>query len=227
MTPKPRAALNVRVSQYSAISNLITAVVAGMTGNANFATPAPALAALTAAQVDLDAAIAAWGPVGNRGSHADLLNLRLQAITCYNLLFAESAYVDNTAQIAAGNDYVLMASIINSSGFAVKNAPTPQGVLGAPQDLIRVYADNVSLYDIKLKWKKPLGLNSPGNVKGYTVWRNSANSFPTATQIATTTKSTFIDNTVSAGETVYYWVTAFNTEGNGAESNELITATPV
>lgn len=225
---RPKVALNVRVTAYQAISNLITLVVTQMTADVFgiFTTPAPALAALTAAQTTLDAAIAQWGPEGNRGSHADLLNLRNEARNAYNLLLSESDYVQNKAQIAAGNDYVLLANYIASSGFSVKNPPSPQGLLGQPQNLRRVFEDSMTLYNVKLAWNKPAGLLSPGNVKSYVVKRNTVNNFLSATAIATTTKTNYVDTTPPPGSPVFYWIQAQNTNGAGAQSMVLATQIP-
>lgn len=224
---KPTAILGVKISNYTGIADLSNRVVAAMSGNLNFTTPSPSLITLTNAQTTLENAIAAWGTVHNRGSHQDLLNCRSAARDLYNLLLQECAYVQNTAQALAGFDYTAMAVIIGSSGYGIKNAPSPQGILGAPQNLHRMYANSISLYTPKLKWSKPTGLRSPNNVKSYQVLRNSTNDILTATVIATATKTSYIDISAMAGSTMYYWVKAVNTDGPGAESAVLQTSTPV
>lgn len=224
---KPSAILAVLKSNYQGLANLGNLVIGNMTGNANFTTPAPALATLTTSVSDLEAAIAAWGPVGNRGSHAQLLDLRSKALIVYNQLLAEAQYVTNTASLAAAGDYVLMAAIIATSGFGVKNPPVPQGLLGAPQNLHRMFTDNVSLYTPRLKWKKPIGLNSPNNVKSYQILRSPDNNILNASVIATSTKTSFIDVTAPSGADLWYWVKGVNSEGPGAESNVLNTQTAV
>src|SRR5207244_2916057 len=114
---------------YSALVNLGNRIVASMTGNANYTTPVPTLVSLQTAVTDVENAIAVWGPKGNRGSHASLVDLKQKALTLSQLLKSEAQYVMNTAQIAAGSDYPTMAAIINTSGFQVANTKTPQGVL--------------------------------------------------------------------------------------------------
>lgn len=223
---KPTATLNVKKSNYAGVVNLANRIVANMTGNLNFATPLPALAAIQAQVTICEAAIAAWGPVGNRGSHTDLLALRTATNDLYNLLLGEAAYVQNTAQILEPTDYIAQAAVINTSGFSVKNAPSPQGVLGAPQNLHRMFQNNITLYTPKLKWKKPIGLLSPNNVKSYQVLRNTVNNFLTATVIGIATKTEFIDSTALAATQYWYWVKGVNTDGPGAESNVLATSTP-
>ena len=98
---KPTTILGVKRSNYAGINNLLNLVFASLTGNADFTTPLPALTVLQTDATQLAAAIAAWGPVGNRGSHAQLLDLRAKALTAYNDLLAEAAYVQNTAQVMA------------------------------------------------------------------------------------------------------------------------------
>lgn len=224
---KPTTIVGVKRSDYQGIANLLNHVIPSLTGNANYATPNPTLIALTADEVALSAAIATWGPVGNRGSHADLLALRAAATTAFNDLLAEAAYVQNTAQLAAGNDYVAMAVVIGTSGFGIKNAPQPQGILGAPQNLHRVFKNSISLYTPLLDWKKPIGLTSPNNVKSYQILRSLTNNLASALVIATSTKTTFLDVTAGAGTVYYYWVKGVNSAGSGAESMVLQTSTPV
>jgi hypothetical protein len=223
---KPTTTLNVKKSNYEAVVNLANRVVGSLTGNLNFLTPIPALATVQTDITSTINAIAAWGPVGNRGSHAQLLALRADANTLYNDLLTLAAYVQNTAQATAGNDYVSMAAIIGSSGFSIKNPPAPQGILGAPQNLHRFFANAISLYTPKLKWTKPIGLTSANNVKSYQILRSLTNNILVATVIATSTKTSFIDTSALAATQYYYWVKGVNTDGAGAESNVLATSTP-
>jgi len=224
---KPTAILGVKRSNYQGIANLGNAVHAGISGNATYPTPTPALTVLQTDITALEADIATWGPIGNRGSHADLLALRASAAVVYADLLSLAAYVQNTAQIAAGNDYTLMASLIGTSGFGIKNPPVPQGILGAPQNLHRFFANNISLYTPKLAWRKPIGLTSPNNVKSYQILRNTVNNLLTATVIATSTKTSYIDTSALAGTAYWYWTKGVNADGPGAESNVLATSTPV
>lgn len=224
---KPTTILGVKKSNYQGLANLGNLIFVSMTGNVNFTTPSPTLLALQTDITAVENAIAVWGPVGNRGSHADLVALRTAATTLYNDLLALADYVQNTAQLAAGTDYVAMASIISTSGFGIKNPPQPQGLLGAPQNLHRVFKNSISLYTPLLGWKKPIGLTSPNNVKSYQVLRWTTNNILLATVIATSTKTSFLDVTAVAGTHYFYWVKGVNTAGPGAESNVLDTSTPV
>lgn len=227
MADRPQTILGVKISNYAGLANLGNRIFAGLTGNLYFTTPDPALADIQTATVDVETAIADWGPVGNRGSHAQLIALRDKARTLYNLLLAEANYVQNTAAATAAGDYTLMATIITSSGFFVKNNPSPQGVIGSPQDFHQVFRDNISIYAPQVRWKKPTGLLSPNNVKLYQILRNTANDFSTAVVIGTSTKTVFTDASVAHATQYYYWVRGVNTNGNGTESMVLAVATPV
>ncbi len=225
---RPTTILGVKKSNYQGVIDLATNVVTQMTAAAaTFPAPLPLLATITADIATANTAIAAWGVVGNRGSHTDLLNLRAAISVLYTDLLEEAAYVQNTCQIAAPTDYPLCATLIASSGFAVKNSPAPQGVLGAPQNFRRVFDDTVTLYTPKFRWNKPLGLTSPGNVKMYGIYRSPANAFASATRIGTSTKTTFTDTTAGFNAAFYYWIVGINTEGNGTESMVLFASTPL
>ena len=228
---RPQVVITARVSQYSALASLAYQIVADMTiAIANFPTPSPALAAITAAANTVVDNIALWGPVGNRGSHQDLLNLRASCLVLRNLLVEEAAYVQNTVPLT--DSYPDQAAWIASSGFSVKNSPTPQGLLGPPQDFHQLFQNGVSIYTPKLKWKKPLGLTSANNCKSYNIYR-TVNSVipppvpPPASYLTTVTRTSFIDTTALPGTSYLYIVAGVNTDGTGAYSATLVINTPV
>lgn len=226
-TSRPQTILGVRQSNYAGVVNLANLVIASLTGNASFLTPIPSLLSLQAYTTAVSSAIAVWGPVGNRGSHADLLDLRTKVATLYSALLAEAQYVQNTAQLAAGNDYPAMAAIIGTSGFGVKNNPNPQGLLGVPTDFRQIFANNINPYFVKMDWRKPVGLNSPGNVKSYQIMRSITDDFSTALVIGTSTKTTFTDVTAAHATAYFYWVRGVNTDGVGAQTASIAVNTPV
>ena len=131
------------------------------------------------------------------------------------------------AQIASGNDYPAMAAMIITSGFAVKNNPNPQGLLGVPTDFRQIFANNINPYFVKMDWRKPVGLNSPGNVKSYQIMRSLTDDFATAVVIGTSTKTTFTDVTAAHATVYFYWVRGVNTDGVGAQTASISVATPV
>jgi hypothetical protein len=152
-----------------------------------------------------------WGVVGARGSHNDLLNLRASANALYNLLVAEFNYVQNI--VDPTTSYADQDAFITSSGFSTKNSPTPQGVLAQPENFHQMFSPGVSIYTPKLKWKKPLGVTSPNNVKLYKLYRRTGTALPAV--IATTTKTSFIDTTAVANTSYSYAASAVNTAGEG------------
>jgi hypothetical protein len=224
---RPTATINVRKNAYQALADFATNVISEMTAAiATFATPVPSLATLTTQKDALVAAIAAWGPVHNRGSHADLVNLRAQATTMYNLLISEMAYVQSIASTTAGTDYPLMASLILSSGFSVKNNPNPQGALAQPENFHQDIRPIISLSTPTMRWKKPLGLTSPGNVHVYEIFRSETDNISTATVIGTSTRCTFTDTTASPATLYFYWCRAVNNVGAGTSTASLACGTP-
>lgn len=224
---KPSATVNQKRTAYQDLANLGNIVFLAMSGNINFATPSPSMAQLQLDITDLEDAIAAWGPLHNRGSHLDLLTVRAAALTVYNDLIAEAAYVTNAAAIAAGSDYALMATIIASSGLGVKNSPTPQGPLAPVQDFHQMISAIISIWTPKLKWLKPTLLQSPNNVKYYIIFRGDTNDFSQSVQIGTSTKTSFIDLNAAHAHHYYYWVAPFNAAGMGAVSPALSVSTPI
>jgi hypothetical protein len=223
---KPVIKIKAFPLKYSNLASLLSSVIAAITANANFTTPNPTLAAGTALGVTLNDAITAWGPVGNRGSHADLLALREAALAVRNWLVAEANYVLNTASIAQPTDYSAQAAIITSSGFGVRNAPAPQGVLGMVQGLHQQVGIKFSPVQPRLRWKKPLGLTSPGNVKAYQIFKGTTNVFGSATQIGTTTSTAYTDASATPSTAFYYWVVGVNAAGPGLVASALLVNTP-
>ena len=120
-----------------------------------------------------------------------------------------------------------MAAIIITSGFGVKNNPNPQGLLGVPTDFRQIFANNINPYFVKMDWRKPVGLNSPGNVKSYQIMRSLTDDFATAVVIGTSTKTTFTDVTAAHATVYFYWVRGVNTDGVGAQTASISVATPV
>ncbi len=193
-----------------------------LSGNINFLAPAPAVASLQSAVTAVAAAIGVWGPKGNRGGHAALVDLRFKALTLADMLKAEAQYVQNTAQAAAGIDYALMGTIITSSGFSLANARTPQGILEKVQSFHQFVSRKLNKNEAKLKWKKPLNVVNRGNVKEYKVLRNISTDFTTAVEAGITTKTTFTDtNTTATAVKWTYWVIAYNTNGAGVVSDPV------
>jgi len=192
--------------------------VASLTGNASFLTPAVPLVSLTGAITDVVDAFAIWRPLGSRGSHSDLLDLREKSLTLFNLIKAEADYVQTTAFMAGGNDYVAIAALIGTSGYELKSAPTPQGVLNPVVGFRKVNSSNLDPNMVKFRWKRPLDAHQ-GNVYLYRVMRGTTTVFADAVEIATTSRTSFIDtNETGAVQTYTYWIVAVNNKEDGAAS---------
>jgi len=219
---KPTVVLKLGPFMYALLIVLGNKVIAALTGNGNF-TPFPTLVALQAAVDDVTAAYAVWVPlVGQRGSSAALKDLRAKSRILYQLLQSEAATVQSQAQVAYGNDYPTMAAVLSTSGFELKNARNPQGILQMVQNLHHFVSRQLPLNWTKLKWKRPLNVTSNNNVHDYRIYRNSTPDFATATLIGSTTATSFIDvNTTASLQTWTYWVAAFNNAGLGVPSDPI------
>jgi hypothetical protein len=223
---KPQIVIKLRPENPAGLANLGNRVIVALTANANFTTPAVSLANLGLAVTAVLDAIALWGPVGNRGSHANVVDLRLKSVTLANLLRAEADYVQATAAIAAGSDYETMAAIMTTSGFDLKSNGGPQGVLEAVQNFHRFISRSLAPNQVKLKWKKPLNVANVSNVKSYRVLRGTTSVFSDAVEIGNPTKASFIDTNNGVTTTWFYWVVAVNSAGDSAPS-EVVSVTVV
>jgi hypothetical protein len=225
MIGRIRVKIGAKYTQYDLMRTLGQTVVLSMTGNLNFPAPAPTLASIQSAVTALSNAITAWGTVGNRGTHQDLVNLRNASLALLKLLQQEAAYVQNLVDPNA--DELTQSAFILSSGFSIRQLPSPQGVLNPPQDLRQFFKPNINIRFVALRWKKPLALLSPNNVKSYTVLRGITADFTAAVEIGIVKKVTIIDTTAVAGTSYWYWVVANNTAGPGAESVPVEITTPL
>ncbi|MBK9149107.1 MAG: fibronectin type III domain-containing protein [Flavobacteriales bacterium] len=120
------------------------AIIAALTGNADFTTPVPTLAAVGAAA---DAVEAADTAVLNNGGKQDYLarNLRVQELR--DLLVLLGAYV----QVTSGGD----PEKILSAGYPYRKAPEPVGPLPAPGNL-RVEVNKLA-GQLDLAWDRVVG----------------------------------------------------------------------
>jgi hypothetical protein len=215
---KPVIVIKVTAKQFKALVLLIQHVIANMTANLNFLTPSPTLLACQTALDNLIAAITKWGPKGNRGSHQDYVDLKVKAQIALSLLTQLSEYCMTVVDPLTS--YATQTTILLSSGFPLKNASMPQGVLQMVQNFRNLISVDLNPDQIKLKWKKPLNVTSQGNVKIYNVYRNTSNVFSTAKIIASVPSTTYTD-TPGTGA-FYYWVVARNNAGDGVVSNVVI-----
>lgn len=170
-----------------------------------FPTPVPALATFQSDITALNGAVAAWGSVGARGSHADLLNLRAAVKVVQNDMRVLARYVDT---IALGS-----AITVALSGFTSTNPRTPVGVLTPPQNFRQLISARTLTQQAILKWKKPTNVGF-GKVPTYVVeyfdnvvWKTIA--------ITSRTKAT-LDNPLVGATTLLVRVSGLNDAGPGA-----------
>ena len=185
-------------------------IVLDMTGNANFATPAPALASLTAAAAALEAsyntAQATRQLAKSQTSDQDAKAAQLDA-----LLAHEADYVNSTAN----GDEVK----IESSGFSVKNPPTPIGALDMVTNLS--VAPSQHQGSANLKWKKLRGatayaIERAAHAPGALAW----------TGAAMLTKSKASLNTMTSGQKYWFRVAGVGAAGPGPWSEPVSLFAP-
>jgi hypothetical protein len=217
---KSRIAINLRPTDYSDVVDLGNRVVAALTGNGNFTTPAVSLVNLQAAITDVVNALSLWNPTGNYASKAALEDLQNKSLTLWQLLRAEADYVQTASQLLAGSDYSTLRAIMTTSGYNLKSDGSPQGLLESVQNFHHFITRTLAPNKIKLKWERPLNVTSAGNVKSYRVFRGTTNVFSAAVEIDTTSKTSYIDtNATGAVQSYYYWIVAVGAAGDGAPSD--------
>lgn len=211
---KPTIANNFQRLSFQGLYDFVTIVLASMTGNPSYTTPNPTLISLGTLATALNDAIVAWGPVGNRGSHAQYVALQLAAKNMKQGMVQLAEYCMNTTP------YNLAA--LSTSGFVLRNTNTPQGVLQAPVGAHRSIVPTLTIRQNKILWKKPLGVTINGNVKVWNIYRGVTPIFADAALIGSSTKRSFVDEpniTTPVPNYVYYWVAGVNNQGVGVPSD--------
>ena len=170
-------------------------VVIAMTANANFPTPNPALADVTAALDTLEAAnIAAKG--GGIVPH----EAKREAVrTVEGLMRALADYVNNVANGDRG--------VILSAGFGTNRRAEPVGILPAPKGLLAMVSSFAGT--VELDWDPVAGSNQ------YTVYMKDSD--PDDGQpwlpVHATTRSKAAITDLESGKFYWFRVTAFGTAG--------------
>lgn len=211
-------ALIVKINKegYTKLVALARTVVLRMTAAvAIFATPNPAMAALTAAADALETAATKMGHKRNRGSKADLEAAKAAATTLRNLLTAELAYVIKIGLKNEPTDATAFAALIVQSGFSMKNV---KSITPKPQVATFARRTNNMLVgsEPQLKWRKPKGLLKGKQIAGYNI-RNGAKPVSPADVdpiLATTTATKWEPKGLSKGSHTYR-IFPFNSRGEG------------
>ncbi len=118
-------------------------------------------------------------------------------------------------------------TIVGSSGQLIHNTSVAVNVIAAqtapsaPQNLIATGGSS----EVHLNWSAPLN-NGGSPITGYSVYRSS--TYEIEVKVATITENSlsYVDTTVTNGQTYHYQVTANNTVGESVKSNEA-NATPL
>lgn len=226
MANRPQVKIAIKISDYNGVAALAQQIHDQMVINvADFPTPVPSMANFQTQINTLVTNLANWGPQGNRGSHADLVAVRTSCNVVYTSMILLGAFVQNLVDPTLS--YPDQTAFILSSGFAVKNSPSPQGVLSAPVGLVQLIQSAVPLNTPKLKWSKPIDLLSPNNVKSYKIFRRrNVDGSPTMV-IGYTTKTSFIDATATGNAQYEYWVAGVNTNGEGVACPSILISVPL
>lgn len=185
-------------------------VVTSMTGNANFATPTPTLASITAKANDLE----------TRYNDANSARQTAQQKTTLqdtsdgesNALMTQVAlYVENTS----GGD----AAKIQSAGMEVRADGAPIGTLPAPLGLIATVGDIDG--ELDLDWDSVRGANS------YVIQKSPDPITPTSwQQAAIVTKSKGTVTGLTSGTKYWFRVAAVGTAGQGPWSDPATRIAP-
>lgn len=190
-----------------------------------YATPNPTMIIFKGHILALNNAIAAWGPKGNRGSHAQHVALVNAADVVKDDLRMLADYAQNTQP-----DNPTSWGLV---GFAIKRPKSVLVALEMVQNLRNFISRDITGDNIRLKWKKPLGAD-PNDVKGYFIQRNNVPVQPAigtsadgsraiANVIGIVPDTSFVDTDPLVGAN-YYWVTPFNSVGYGVSSDVLMVA---
>ncbi len=110
------------------------------------------------------------------------------------------------------------SSIVTATGSPF-TAPSDTTGPSAPTGLAAVTGTGKS---VSLDWND----NTEGDFSEYGIYRNTVNNSSTATKIAETRASRFVDVEVTLGTVYYYWVSAYDRSENASPKSSVASATP-
>lgn len=147
------------------------------------------------------------GVAGGSQSFTVILNRTSEIITCY--------LVAKNNQETASADWQAAPSFTLTLNGSVTAPATPSGLSVVARPLSNT-----------LTWSG----NTEGNMKAYTVYRNTVNTFSSATKIGTVPwvnngSPSYIDNTATIASAYFYWVTATNNANLESAQSTSVTAT--
>jgi fibronectin type 3 domain-containing protein len=142
----------------------------------------------------------------------------------YVTLPVQLSYTDNRVNTTTTYFYEVTATNeAGSSGFSNEVSGRPSSnpsVPSAPLNLVAKAGKN----NVTLTWSVPLS-NGGSSISGYDIYRSTTSGKEMVVYPNQANTTTFTDTIVTAGVTYYYEVAAFNSNGEGALSNEA-NATP-
>ena len=201
---KSNIRLNLTALRPVALLALMRNVVAKMTGNANFPTPAVDLADLKAKADALEAAIEA-ATFGSRQSKLLRNDLEREA---KDMLRAQANYVRS---VCNGD-----RSMLDSSGFELARLPEPIGIPGTPE---KMEARMTNLRgQVDLRWSSVHGAH------GYQVWMTDKDPAVDGawTAIGYTTRVKHLITDLESYKAYWFCVSAIGTAGEGAQSDPAL-----
>lgn len=204
---KPKLELKRRTM--SGLSDYVASIVAAMTGNTNFTTPTPALAAVTAKLTQYNAALA--------DSTAKTNAARLATST----LETRRAELESIVTLLAG--YVEAASngdelVLLTSGMQVRSTGAPLGAMPAPASLSATAGDMEG--EVDLSWQPVEGAGS------YEVDCKTHTDAGTWERTKSSTSSRVSVEGLTPGVAYAFRVRAVGAAGAGAWSDEAVRRAP-
>ncbi|MBK6774392.1 MAG: hypothetical protein IPG74_00615 [Flavobacteriales bacterium] len=201
---KPNIKLSLTRLSVLALLALLRNVIAKMTGNAFFTTPAVTMVAMDGQADALEAAIEA----ATDGSKEARILRDVEVAKAQAMLRTQADYVRT---ICAGNEAMLI-----SSGFQMATVPTPVGLPNAP--LIKSVRMTGETGQVEVRWNSQRGVDSC-NV--FITMQNPAEG-AVWVHVGTTTKSRITLNDLESYKPVWIGVRAVGAAGTSAMSDPVI-----
>lgn len=187
-----------------ALLALVRTVVARMTGNANFPTPAVDLAELAAKADELEVAIEA----ATNGSRQSRLERDQLVLEVQDLLRVQADYVRSVA--------LYDAVVLASSGFELRKQPEAFGIPGVAKKMeVRMTGLRG---DLDLRWSSVPGAH------GYQVWMTDKDPelFSSWTAIGYTTRVRHNVTDLESYKAYWFCVSAIGVAGEGAQCDPAL-----
>ncbi|MCX5691288.1 MAG: hypothetical protein NTV94_16120, partial [Planctomycetota bacterium] len=123
-----------------------------------------------------------------------------------------SPYVDSTP--LAGTTYYYFVRGTNECGLGQISTGNAGFRQTAPTVVSGFDITSSTCTGIQMQW-------NAANATNYTIWRNTTFTFATASNIGTTSSTSYLDTTAAANTTYYYWITTNNACGTSGPSISL------